>query len=478
MQIRRVMVYALLVFMHAFAAHVCAAAYQVKTDQQELFVDDVIVEKQSGLTYTVHACEKLEQPVIEADMPWESNRVYLYGTVEHNPDTGQFRMWYSGGGLAYAVSEDGVHWTKPQLDFHEHNGSKTNILLKGNNLCSVVLDPDAADPEKRYKLLDNTGHYNFVGFYSADGLTWHPYEKQPLIDFGSELSNSIRDPETGLYITYIRPYLPKFYPTSNKQKRLLAVTTSKDFINWSPMKIIIEPDAIDDAWVSNDEQRTEFYSMSGFRYGSQYLGLLPVFKITKIYEEKEPLQSKYEGPIEAQLVHSRDGLSWERARDRSPVIPTGPYGYDAGCIMNVSNLPVIVGDEIWYYYTGLSTTHGGKVPEKRATIGLAKWRIDGFVSRDADETAGSLTTVPLKLPEGTLTINANAIDGVVRVALLDASGRPIPGYSLDECNPIRGDSVRHPVVWQGGKDLPTDRDVRLQFKLVNASLYSFKVQSR
>jgi hypothetical protein len=454
------------------------APYAVKPAQQELFVDDVLISEQSGLTYTAHACEKLDRPVVDADKPWEKNRVYLYGTVERDAETGRFRMWYSGGGLAYAESGDGINWTKPELDFHEHKGQKTNLLVTGSNLACVVLDPTSADPAKKYKLLDNTEHYNFIGFYSADGFEWHKYEQEPLIGFGSELVNAFRDPATGRYFAYIRPYLPKHYPKSVKEKRLVAVTTSDDFVNWSPMKVIVEPDSVDDAWVTNEEQRTEFYSMSGFRYGSQYLGLLPVFKITKIYEEKQPLQSKYEGPIEAELVHSRDGLAWERAADRSPVIPAGPYGYDAGCIMNVSNLPVMVGDEVWYYYTALSTTHGGTIPDKRATIGLAKWRLDGFVSRDAGEAGGELTTVPLRLPQGMLSLNADATGGEIRVALLDVNGQPVPGYALEDCTPITGDSVRHAVTWRERNEVPTGEDVRIRIVATNADLYSFQVQPK
>ncbi len=460
-----------------FCAVSCAAHAQVRvkplTGAAELFVDDVTIHQMSGLQRTLHAAEKLEQPVLKSDKPWENGRIYIYGTVYRDPQTGKFRMWYSGGGLAYAESDDGVHWVKPELTYVLRDGKPTNLLLEGSNVCFVIIDPQAAEPDKTYKALDNTGHHSFNGFYSADGLQWHAYDKSPLVPYGSEISNGARDPKTGLYYVYIRPYLPKFFPKDNKEKRLVAVITSPDFVNWSEPKIIVEPDRVDDAWVNDEVQRTEFYGMSGFPYGSQYLGLLPVFRITTIQEKTEPLMSRYEGPIDAQLVFGRDGLTWHRTADRTAVIPNGPYAYDAGCIMNVSSAPVIYDDEIYYYYTALSTTHGGKVPEKVASIALAKWRLDGFVSLDAVQK-GTLETTTWRSGGGSLIVNANAADGRITVALLDpATGSPLPGYSARDCQSITTDSVRHHVRWSSNQALPSNRPFRIRFELEHASIYSY-----
>ncbi|MCC6680774.1 MAG: hypothetical protein IT445_07715 [Phycisphaeraceae bacterium] len=443
------------------------------TGDAELFVDDVAIQQSSGLQRTLHQAEKLEQPVLKPDKPWEKGRIYIYGTVHRDPQTGKFRMWYSGGGLAYAESDDGVHWVKPELPYVQRDGQPTNVLLEGSNVCFVIIDPHAAEPDKTYKALDNTGHFNFNGFYSADGLQWHAYDKSPLVPYGSEISNGMRDPQTGLYYVYIRPYLPKFFPKDNTQKRLVAVITSPDFVNWSEPKLIIEPDRVDDAWVNDEVQRTEFYGMSGFPYGSQYLGLLPVFRITTIQEKTEPLMSRYEGPIDAQLVFSRDGLTWHRTEDRTPVIPTGPHAYDAGCIMNVSSKPVIFNDQIYYYYTALSTTHGGKVPEKVASIALARWRLDGFVSLDAEQ-AGMVETTAWSSGGGLLIVNANAAGGRIVVSLLDpATGNPLPGYSAADCQAITTDDVRHQVRWTSHETLPSDRPFRIRFELQPASIYSY-----
>ena len=442
----------------------------------ELFVDDQNIVESANVTRKLRQASKLDKPVLSPDKPWENGRIYIYGTVVRE-DSGKFRMWYSGGGLAYAESTDGVNWIKPELRYVERDGKPTNFLIKGRNLCFVIDDKAEKDPAKRYKALDNTEHHNFIGMYSADGFVWHMYDKSPLIPYGSEISNGVRDPRTNEFYVYIRPHLPRPFPKDMNEKRLVSVITSKDFENWSEPKLIIAPDSKDDAWLKDPVQRTEFYGMSGFPYGNQYLGLLPVFRVTGIYtkEELTKLQSRYEGPIDGQLVTSRDGLTWQRTDERVPVIATGPHAYDKGCIMNVSSTPVIVGDEVWYYYTGLSTTHGGKVPEKYASIALAKWRLDGFASLDAGDVEGVIETKPFKPRGGKLEINANAANGQVAVEVLDETGKAIAGLGATDFKAITTDSVRHAAAWSSNAALPTDRPIRLRFKLKNASLYSYTV---
>ena len=60
----------------------------------QLFVDDGIVTAKRDLVRTLHPGRRLAQPVLVPDRPWEGQRVYLYGSVHHDPDGGGFRMWY------------------------------------------------------------------------------------------------------------------------------------------------------------------------------------------------------------------------------------------------------------------------------------------------------------------------------------------------------------------------------------------------
>ena len=451
---------------------------EILDQEAELFVDDVNIRFASGVNQTLHQAEKLTNPVIRPEKPWESNGTYLYGTVLRDEQTGKFRMWYSSGGLAYAESDDGINWTRPELNDVLRNGQPTNLLLTGSNLNFLIYDPDDPDPAYRYKLLDNTSTRNFVGYHSADGLAWNPYPQTPLIEGGSEIANGFRDPVTGRYVAFVRPYAPQPYPSGPEQTRMVAMTTSDDFVNWTDLEVILEPDSIDNAWANNESERTEFYSMAGFRYGNQYLGLLPVFRITDIYDDPEPRQSRYEGPIDVQLVSTRDGSNWQRTEPRTPVITTGPSAFDNGAILNIANQPVIVGDEIFYYYTAMNTTHGGTRPPKGITIGLAKWRLDGFASLDAGDLGGFVETTEW-VTQGDLTqlvINADATDGSIRVEVVDENGVIYDGYSVLDSDVVTGDSVRHVVSWTEHAGLPDGEVFRLRFYMENASIYSYRVQ--
>jgi len=189
-------------------------------------------------------------------------------------------------------------------------------------------------------------------------------------------------------------------------------------------------------------------------------------------------QAPWDGPIEAQLVHSRDGRTWHRFEDRSPIIPRGKRGsFDAGCILCSADRPVVYSDEVWHYYTGVNTTHGGPMPPKRIGIGRAAWRLDGFVSLDAGCFGGVVETVPLEVAGDQLEVNVNAAQGSLEVEVLSAAGDPLPGYAGEDCIALHADEVRHVVRWQSTDRLPTSQPLRLRFYLKDAELYSFRIRA-
>ena len=105
-------------------------------------------------------------------------------------------------------------------------------------------------------------------------------------------------------------------------------------------------------------------------------------------------------------------------------------------------------------------------------------RLDGFVSVDADQIEGILTTKPLQFKNNNLYVNADASKGQIRAELVDVSGKVIEPFSLTNCEPIISDSIRHPLQWQGFESMKSlgDREVRLRFYIRNAELYAFWTQ--
>lgn len=63
----------------------------------------------------------------------------------------------------------------------------------------------------------------------------------------------------------------------------------------------------------------------------------------------------------------------------------------------------------------------------------------------------------------------------IRAELQDAEGKPIPGFSVADCDPIGGDDVRQTVTWSGSSKLPKfDEPVQLRFVLDSAEIFAFQ----
>lgn len=106
-------------------------------------------------------------------------------------------------------------------------------------------------------------------------------------------------------------------------------------------------------------------------------------------------------------------------------------------------------------------------------------RKDGFVSVRAEAEQGELVTKPLIFAGDKLTVNYNAKlgeNGSVRVEILDDKQRPIPGFTLKECDPLSKGTIDAMVTWNGGADVSSlaGKTVHLRLVLNKADLFSFR----
>jgi hypothetical protein len=105
------------------------------------------------------------------------------------------------------------------------------------------------------------------------------------------------------------------------------------------------------------------------------------------------------------------------------------------------------------------------------------YRLDGFVSVQADLTGGEMTTRPIRFSGSRLVLNySTSAAGSIRVEIQDEAGKPIPGYALDDCRELFGDSVEQAVSWNrtNGLGALSGATVRLRFLLKDADLYSIR----
>ena len=102
------------------------------------------------------------------------------------------------------------------------------------------------------------------------------------------------------------------------------------------------------------------------------------------------------------------------------------------------------------------------------------FRMDGFVSASSGAAGGKLITKPVTFAGAKLALNLVSKGGT-RVELQDANGKPLPGFTLEDCTPVMGDAITHAVVWKGGGlSGLAGKPVRLCFELKDADLYAFQ----
>lgn len=483
------------------------AAPTLPKGETQLFVDSVKIREKQSVTRVVHPAKKLEHPVVQAEMPWEwkerngvpDKRVNVYGTVLKDEKTGGFRMWYSDAGhVLYATSQDGVRWERPVLNIKGEN-NQTDLTLHST---SIIDDRFEADPRKRYKAVGNASrgvddaklqrlkdkfelvdwyrdkdHRLYYSAYSADGLRW-TVNPEPIL-LGCDTITLSQDPVTGEYLAFHkRQGDPRVVGI-----RQVFLSVSKDMEHWSEPEPVMVADEIDNKAAKKLKGGiyAEFYNLSAFPYGGQWIGFATHFRRvdppSALFgnDEVNGVKRSHTGIINVQLVHSRDGRHWHRCSDRSPVIALGPHAYDAGSIFGLCNSAVIVGDEMRMYYTAVTTPHGGLAPDRQQSVAMASWRIDGLASLQAKEKPGTIETHEF-VPEGTrLFVNADVKQGRLSVEVLDAAGKIVAGYEKEACVIEKQDSVKLAIQWKKMDSLPPRMPIRLRFHLGNGDLYSYRI---
>ncbi len=431
---------------------------------RELFADKHLIDKLSGdATLHLHKPEP-QEVVLVTDKPWEGNTCAYYSIFR---DGDKYRMYYRGSHYdtkkrrsahpevaCYAESKDGIHWYRPELNLFSFNGSKkNNIVWDGiGTHCFTPFKDDNPDCAKdaRYKAIARgrpRGKRGLYIFKSPDGIHWQQMSKDPVITQGAFDSQNLAfwDPERKLYVAYYRHF--------RDGKRDIMTCTSKDFIHWSKpvfLKISGAP-------------RQHLYTNAVLPY--------PRAPHLKIGFPTRYLPAKQQ--VEPTFMISRDGLHFFRWNE--PVIPRTAPKDRAGNRSNYMTwgLVKLPGKDKEYsvyateaYYTGPSSR------VRRFT-----YRVDGFVSVKAGSKGGELLTKPFTFDGKKLTVNVKTSGkGSLRVELLDADGKPIPGFTRKEAKPLTGDFIDQEVTFAGDLSKLAGKPIRARFVLKDADLYSLRFQ--
>jgi len=466
--------------------------------EHQLFVDNCLIAKTSNITREVH------QPVRHKDNPvfkcivkdGISTTAFVLKVLKFDQSP-RFRMWYwswrvKGGwhrwkddeeirfATSYAVSEDGVHWERPELNLHHIEGSpEKNIVIPYGLMHGIFYEPWEKDPQKRFKALvcvearkkSNKREYTIPeGYYlhtSPDGIHWKAdrshYVIPSLRGYGlpqggiGDTSRFWWDPLRKKYIGDVKFVIPG-------KLRCRGIMESDDLIHWTrPHPTFFARDPAN-----------QIYGHTGFAYEGMYIGVRWIYK---------PKFDPETHSMDVELDCSRDGKIWTRVGPGQPFMALNPKRdtWDASRLKPTTLM--LVDDEIWIYYAAAPTAldiSKGRLSWWRGgySTGLAKLRRDGFASLNASETTGTILTRPLGFAGNTLHVNAQVAKGGWLRAGFVARNGPVKGFTVKDCKPVTDNGIDIPVSWKGGSDISalSNSDVRIEFKLKNAKLYAFWIE--
>ena len=457
--------------------------------KKQLLVDDYIIEKTINITRELGTVTKVNNgnPVLVADKPWEDADIFRMGSVIH--DGSKFRMWYGAAAdiIAYAESEDGINWTKPNLGQIEYKGSKENNIVDPRGQ-TCLFDPHETDPDHRYKSVYGVTVKATIA-HSPDGFNWISYnDGKPVTGRAADTTNQVFwDEESKVYRLFTRTdYGRGLYGGTLNENRgtrdMVNPDIKSDPTNWKTVR----------EWKFDKEgpwefKRRQVYALTGWRYEGILFGLLFSYEWAGVLGEGHyDLVKRHEMDIlNYYIVTARGNEMWDLkwVYDEKPIVPRGPDGsFDKDWIQPSPNI-VTWNDKHWLYYGGAKERHdiyrvrdGGQT-RWQCSVGAATLRLDGFVGLTAKEKLGEVVTKTFKLDGDHLEINVDATKGSVQVEVLSAEGRPTPGFSSADAVIYRGvDNIRLRPTWSKTLSSLKGKEIKLRFRMSNAALYAFQIK--
>ena len=466
----------------------------------QLFIDDYVVARSTGCSRVVHHPRAMGV-VIPADKPWETSAVS--GTYVTRRDDGSFAAYYRAiwwdldsanqinhreyrqdrahhkfTGMAYATSEDGVYWQKPNLGLVEGPAESDWVKYapfptprgtsKENNLgvpFVIVADlgqyGNVSDPAKRYALrlapdpskpADVGAGWRHAprGYFGQEipDFLNDPHWREKLVDSGSTFDPRrcmvhFWDDVDQKWVSMEQGVVGHWLPS-----REVARFASKDLIHWTSESVLY-PDAAD---AHERHCYDEAHALVPFCAEGVVFGLLDWFHSDRTHPEGGPKLTDPSQPVghvdywplcrkataETRITISRDGgKTWDRTSSREAWIPHGTEedSYDRALLG--ARPPVRVGDEDWFYVGAINGDHLGvrnnaaqssyyhdRMRVSQTALYIQKH--NRYVSLAARNYREVLITKPLTLGGDTLRLNVDASRGEVRVGI--ALAAPVMTY--------------------------------------------------
>lgn len=470
-----------------------------------------------------NVCLYLTKPTIRSEpvlmpQPLESNApdnsaTHFYGTVLH--DEGRFRMWYYAchwgrnpdwnndlqrqvalqtcplfqGPICYAESDDGIHWTKPDLGQVLFKGSRhNNALALPHTVVSgatVIKDQADPDPTRRYKMI-----YQFFTQYSdpplegftndptcamavsADGLHWKvtgtPYPREFI--------------EHAAFYQYRNQYILSSHHMDNqmpgeggtRRGRQAFARISYDFDHWS--EGAVESFTLPEPQDSNERGINGSYDQVHVGIGAASLGNICVGLFGR-WHNANFKEGFGEISCDLGLVISNDGLHFREpvkghlyiSSKDSPVTPLPGKNYHTN--LCVGNGILNVGEETRIYHSrwrnvgNVSMYDDSNGRDYYAEVALAmfprnRWGALGlFPKADSGHVWSASVQLPPDMDGFHFSLNAVDTAGMT-VDITEENLHLIEAYRNGKC--LGGDGLDATVTWKNDIRLLRGQTVRFR----------------
>ena len=404
--------------------------------------------------------------------------------------------------LCYMESNDGINWTRPCCGefFYKTNEGEiigTNIVFIGEHGMGVHKNLNENEPPFLFACaMDGVGVN-----YSEDGIHWNtPTRVLSRLDNdftrlpGDTHNQIFWSPELSSYVIITRAFIGEI--------RQVIALKSTDIVKSIRDIQNLETQGAELKGVSNCftkpklvlEGKLELqpYSMPIAKLADNcYIGVVSIANFDK--NDKDNMK------VYASLAYSNNGFDWDYLCDGVPFIDNDKafileQGNDYGMIFCAA--PVLVGDEMKIFYSATPELHyfsydqipenikrvvDEKIPKAKeaqaitrtTALNVATFKKDRFAGCFAKK--GTVTTKPFKFESESIFINT-VINrcGNVSVAILDENGNILEGFTHEDFNGVKKDTLNGELRWKKPLNDLKGKNISLEIKLKNATVYAIE----
>ena len=502
--------------------------------------DDFSIPFTDNLYLTLHPPEKHPNNPVVALGPRgtpDEFRAWYYGSVLRHD--GKFKMWYVaaskegfrgdvlfnfvGWRFAYAESEDGIHWEKPDLGLVEFRGNRHNNLIlvppevRGYDVI-VRYEPEEPDPSRRFKMMaqvpwkepsDRTyplaitfsrelrGGGTYLPLFSADGLHWHlgveaRFENHYLLAKDMVVGPGTHFEGTGLY-----KWKGFYYLTGQGTVRHPVEPYGRDLILYRSPDLIHWAETHSMGFVRQGQNKRPPRGNKSPRPNGQAHEGVAVWNrgnvLIGVYGAWQGAEDWIDVKVDLGFVISNDGIHFREPVPDFVFVRAGDSGqWDEDGLQQGQGFEN-VGEKTYLWYGQLSQS---QVPTRTGLpwapiggIGLVTLDRDRFGSLSVRDPSwpGVFVTSELKLTRSArLFVNAEGLGprSTLRLELLDYWEQPLPGYSGKKAAIVEKSGLKVPVSFgeRGAiSDLSEPFKIRVSFEgpeLGAISFYALYVEAK